>query len=332
MANKNETLALSLTLLITLSLAGGGVWYYSKSLGEKANSPSQSPPVPSSPNPSNPVPSAPGIPNLAAEPLSLIAVSLPSPPVLEMDGSVTMVRPIKRLQNLFAQRFPNQATAYGIPDNKPNGSNRGLQALIDQKIQMAASSRPLKAAELQAELVAIPIAKDALAVVVGVDNPFQGNLTTAQLTGIFEAKITNWQEVGGPNRPIRVINRAKDSGTHSLFQSIVLEDRPFPSDRTNFLTWPTDQTTAIFRQLGSDGISYTTVSQAVGQKTIRVLPINDISPTNVAAIKSGEYLLARNVFLVTRRQISQAAKDFIELALSPPGQKALEETGFIALQ
>lgn len=346
MAKKNETIALSITLLITLSLAGGGIWYYTKSLETKNNvaanasdSPSQNPPTANSSTPNqNPVPapssnpSSTDIPKLAAEPLSLITVSLPSPAVLQMDGSVTMVAQVNRLQNLFAQQFPNQATTYGIPNNKPNGSNRGLKALLDQQITMAASSRPLTTAEIQAGLIAIPIAKDALAVVVGVNNPFQGSLTTAQLRGIFEARITNWQEVGGPNLPIRVINRSKDSGTHSLFQSIVLQDRPFPSDRPNYITWPTDQTTPIFQRLGNNGISYTTVSQAIGQNTIRLVPINGISPINVSAIKSGEYLLSRNVFLVTRPQISQAAKDFIELALSPRGQKALEETGFIALQ
>jgi len=333
--NKNETLALSLTLLMTLGLAGGGVWYYTNSLANKpsSNSPSNTPSTTNPTPPNNPTsPETKPIATPApADPLALVSANLPNPQILAMDGSVTMVRPIKRLQNLFAQKYPNLASSYGEPDLKPNGTNKGLRALIDKKIEIAASSRPLKAPEIQAELVAVPIARDALSIVIGVKNPFKGELTMDQLRGIYQGKITNWKEVGGENKPIKVINRSKDSGTNSLFQSIVLEGQDFPPDNPNFITWQRDETTAILRQLGSDGISYTTVSQAIGQEVVRIVSINGISPTNLSAIQNGEYPLGRNVFLVVRRQISGAAKEFIDLALSPSGQKVMQETGFIPL-
>jgi phosphate transport system substrate-binding protein len=338
--NKNETIALSLTLLITLGLAGGGVWYYTNSLANKpptnsANNTSNTPPPTTPPSPANsPTPSETkpaATPTTPADPLALVSVNLPNPQILAMDGSVTMVRPVKRLQNLFAQKYPNLASSYGEPDLKPNGTNKGLQALIDKKIEIAASSRPLNATEIQAELVAVPIARDALSIVIGVNNPFKGELTVDQLRGIFQGKITNWKEVGGADKPIKVINRAKESGTHSLFQNIVLEGQEFPADGANFITWARDETTPILRQLGNDGISYTTVSQAIGQELVRIVSINGVSPTNLAAIQKGEYPLTRNVFLVVRRQISGAAKEFIDLALSPSGQKIVRESGFMPL-
>jgi phosphate transport system substrate-binding protein len=338
--NKNETLALSLTLLMTLSLAGGGVWYYTNSLANKPPTPATTPNPANNPNspvtPPNPDNKRPvsliATPVTPADPLALVSVSLPNPQILAMDGSVTMIRPVKRLQNLFAQKFPNLASSYGIPDLKPNGTNKGLTALINKEIEIAASSRPLNATEIQAELVAVPVAKDALAIVIGVNNPFKGELTMDQLRGIYQGKITNWKEVGGENRPIKVINRSKDSGTHSLFRSVVLEGQEFPADNANFITWARDETTPILRQLGNNGISYTTVSQAIGQELIRIVSINGISPTNVNAIRKGEYALSRNVFLVVRRQVSASAKEFIELALSPNGQKVMQESGFISLE
>ncbi|NJR73439.1 MAG: PstS family phosphate ABC transporter substrate-binding protein, partial [Scytonema sp. CRU_2_7] len=227
---------------------------------------------------------------------------------------------------------PSLPTTYGLPNGNPNGTNKGIQNLKDGRVLIAASSRPLNADEAQAGLVQIPIARDALAVAVGVNNPYKGELTMEQLKGIFQGKITNWSQVGGPNLPIKIINRSPDSGTYTFFQEVVLLGESFAPDSMNFSTMKKDETTLLLRALGDNGISYSTVSQIENQKTVRIVPINGISPTEKAAIKNSTYPISRVVYLVVPRKTSPGAKQFIDFAISPGGQQVVQRVGFIALK
>jgi phosphate transport system substrate-binding protein len=249
-----------------------------------------------------------------------------------MDGSVTMVALIKRLQLAYAQVNLNIPTTFGVPDGKPNGSNAGLKNLLEAKVAIAASSRPLKPQEIQSGLVGVPIARDALAVVVGINNPYKDGLTMDQLRGIFQGKITNWAQLGGADQPIKVINRATDSGTQTFFKDAVLLGSDFAPDSANFTTLPHDETTPMLQALGKNGIGYSTVQQVANQRTVRVLAIDGVSPTDVSATKSGVYPISRVILLVAKKETSPAVKEFIDLALSPAGQQIVQQVGFIPLQ
>ncbi|MEN9204463.1 MAG: PstS family phosphate ABC transporter substrate-binding protein [Thermostichales cyanobacterium BF4_bins_65] len=327
-------------ILLLAGLGGGGYYAYRQGWIPGLGSQAQAPVVDSLQQPPAPiaVAPAPGINNPgapAAPPTALIPADIeftaPNPAVLQLDGSVTMVKFVQGVRALYNQQFPNLPATYGIPDGKPRGSNRGLQGLLDGSVHIAATSRPLNTQEIQAGIRAIPVARDALAVVVGINNPFKGGLTMAELAGIFQGRITNWSQVGGPNVPIKVINRSRDSGTHDLFKSLVLLGQDFAPDSSNFTTFPQDVTTPILRALGTDGISYTTVAQAANQQTIRIVPIDGISPTDVAAVRAGRYPISRQVFLAVPRRTSPAAKAFIDLALSPQGQEIAGRSDFLPL-
>jgi phosphate transport system substrate-binding protein len=49
-------------------------------------------------------------------------------------------------------------------------------------------------------------------------------ITGDQLKGMYKGRITNWSEVGGPDREIRVLARVKGSGTRTSFVSNVFGD------------------------------------------------------------------------------------------------------------
>ncbi|GAB4379450.1 MAG: PstS family phosphate ABC transporter substrate-binding protein [Elainellaceae cyanobacterium] len=326
----NDTPILLLSLLVTIGLIGAGIWFFGRGLVATFTDSSTS----TSPTTEN-SPEQAGSPSLNTNQTTdtpNLETSLADPTVLTMDGSVTMVALIKQLQLAYTQIKPALPTTYGVPDGRPNGSNTGIENVINGQVLLAAMSRPLTSEERNAGLVGIPIARDALAVVIGVNNPYQGGLTLDQLKQIFQGQITNWSQVGGPDAPIRVINRSPDSGSYTLFQDIVLLGQAFAADSQNFTTAQQDETTPLLQALGSDGITYSTVQQVENQQTIRLVPIEGISPSDRNAVKTGSYPISRVVYLAVPQQTSPAVKAFVDLALSPQGQQLVQRVGFVPLR
>ncbi|NJK35282.1 MAG: phosphate ABC transporter substrate-binding protein, partial [Oscillatoriales cyanobacterium SM2_2_1] len=78
--------------------------------------------------------------------------------------------------------------------------------------------------------------------------------------------------------------------------------------------------------------SYTTVFQAVGQQTVKTVPIDGISPADRQSILDGRYPITRFLFLAIRRDTIANAKTFIEFALSEEGQQVVERANFIRVK
>ncbi|NJL09451.1 MAG: phosphate ABC transporter substrate-binding protein [Calothrix sp. SM1_7_51] len=328
--NKNqETLKLLLALLISVGLLGSILLFFQNAFFPSNSIFTQSPSQSSSQNPQQKQ-SQNTLPQSSSN--LIIDTNLPNPSTLTIDGSVTMVALMKQLQVAYSLVNPSIPTTYGLPDGKPNGTNAGIKNLIDGKVMMAAISRRLEPREIEAGLVGIPIAKDALAVAIGINNPYKGGLTIDQLKGIFQGKITNWKEVGGPDASIKVFNRSADSGTQSFFRDVVLLGEPFAIDGANFITREQDETTPILQALGNNGISYSAVSQIANQKTVRIVPINGISPTDINAIQNGTYPIIRIVYLAVPKNTSPATKQFVDVALSARGKDIVQRVGFIPLK
>ena len=283
MAQKNETLILISALLITAAILGGGYWWFTRygnlnlsktsPNNQNNNQPSPSP----QPNPTSTPPSPNPSPSPSPSPTESGAnfpfpETVASGTTITIDGSTSMVQINQALKNAFEQQFSGT-----MVNTDARGSDNGIRDLLAGNIDLAASSRPLTSGELGQGLVAVPVAQDAIAIVVGVNNLFRRGLTRDRLVDIFTGRITNWSKLGGENVTIRVINRPSVSGTRNIFQALVLNGNDF-GNTANFKTMPRDATTPILRELGTDGISYATYSQVVNQRTVRTVAIDGLTP------------------------------------------------------
>jgi phosphate transport system substrate-binding protein len=294
-------------ILVFLLLAGGGYLFFFR------NQPQQSQiPQPGTALPNAPIPPA----SITTGGSFSFPASVPAGTTVRIDGSTSMVTINQNLKTGFQGQFPGTNVI-----TNASSSDKGIQALIRGNIDVAAISRPLTPQEQAQGLVAVPVALDAIALVVGVNNPFQGSLTSGQVEDIFEGDITNWSNLGGGAGTIRVINRPAGSGTQQFFQELVLGGGNFGT-APNITTWPRDETTALFRELKTDGISYATFAQVVANKgTVRPLAVNGVLPDSLT------YPYKRQLFYIYKYPPSPGVQAFIGYATSSQGQSAITQGG-----
>ncbi|WP_431956590.1 PstS family phosphate ABC transporter substrate-binding protein [Nocardia lijiangensis] len=102
------------------------------------------------------------------------------------------------------------------------GTERGLDRLAEAgpDAELLAISDGAKGPGYPA-LQPRPLALSLFAVFVHKDLGIT-DLTVAQVRDVYQGRITNWREVGGPDLPVVLIDRAPGSGTRVIFEKALL--------------------------------------------------------------------------------------------------------------
>ena len=247
-------------------------------------------------------------------------------------GSDTMVIMNARLAEAFMAKNPGaQIHVSG------GGSGVGIAALINGTTDIAASSRPIKASEidkLKARFAtrgySVPIARDGLAVYVHSSNSVQ-ELSMQQLFDIYTGKVTNWKQVGGADSPIVLYSRENSSGTYTYFRDNVLLGRDF-SSRAQTL----QGTAAVVNAVSKDpnGIGYGGAAYAKGVRFVKVKKDAKSAAfaPSLETVRSGDYPISRFLYLYLRTNPSGNAKKFIDWALTPEAQDMIVKVGYFPVK
>jgi phosphate binding protein len=113
------------------------------------------------------------------------------------------------------------------------GSSAGLRQFCAGEIPIANASRPISSKELKAcaengiTFIELPLAFDALSVVVNSGNDWASAITTRELARTWnkdaQGKINTWKQVNidWPERPLRLCAPGGDSGTFDYFNEAI---------------------------------------------------------------------------------------------------------------
>jgi len=250
--------------------------------------------------------------------------------VIRVAGSTTVLPIVSRA----AERFQARNTSIKITVNA-GGSGVGIHGAGTRRLDIGFASREITPQESNryASLHTTVIGRDAVACAVSSEIFHSGvrSLSKQQIGDIYLGKITNWQQVGGPDRTIIVIDKETHRGTRHVFMQYLFGKSNVRAPGARLVTGSNNEEQAKIAQ--SDA--------AIGMLSIAW--INDdvvgiglqegrqvIQPT-LDNVRNGRFPIARNLNLITAGKPAGAVKQFIDYLLSEEGQQLVTDSGYIPI-
>ncbi|NNG42961.1 hypothetical protein HJP15_08550 [Pseudoalteromonas sp. NEC-BIFX-2020_002] len=253
------------------------------------------------------------------------------PQTILVAGSTSVVQMLELVQADFNN------TEQSVMQLRGMGSDKGIQAIGENLVDIGASSRYMTKAEQERwpNLKQTVLAQDALVFFTNIENPIK-NLSTEQLSDIYRGKYTLWSQVSGKNtakseqdNQIHLFSKGIQHGTFDVFLEFLNLDymKSAQPDAIKFKSAGnrglfSKQDVALYNEFNQAlGIvqripnaiafdSFGAVSQLKNSKLIdkiRILSINDVSPTQ-ETVKTSHYNFVRPLVLIVNTQSAESVK------------------------
>jgi phosphate transport system substrate-binding protein len=229
------------------------------------------------------------------------------------------------------------------------GTGAGMRRFCAGEIPIANASRPISSKELKAceeggiSFIELPLAFDALTVVVNPANSWASEISTDQLARTWskeaQGKVKSWRQVNSawPERPLRLCAPGSDSGTFDYFNEAINGDKA--NARTDVESSEDDN--VLVACAASDGNAMAYFGFAYYQANAQKLKALAIASSGGAAVlpsvqsvQDGSYRpLSRPLFMyVNDKQMreNEEIRSFVEFTLDN-GPRLVEEAGSIPL-
>jgi phosphate transport system substrate-binding protein len=222
------------------------------------------------------------------------------------------------------------------------GSGTGIAAMINDTVDIANASRAMKPEEIEeAQGNGIPpvefvVAGDAIAVVVHPSNPID-ELTLEQISDIYTGKISNWKDLGGEDRPIVLLSRESNSGTHVYFLENVIRLGEKESDllfSPDTLLMPSSEGISSEVRLNANAIGYDGLGYVTPDQKVLAVALDEDNPyvlPSVETVNDGSYPISRPLYMYTAGEPSGQIRAYLDWILSD-GQYLVQELGFVPLK
>jgi phosphate transport system substrate-binding protein len=263
--------------------------------------------------------------------------------IVQIDGSSTVFPVTEAVAEEFQKAKKGKVkVTVGI-----SGTGGGFKKFCRGETDISDASRPILKQEMEAckgtgvQYFELPIAYDALTVMVNPKNDWAGSMTVADLKKIWEpaaqGKVSNWNQVRSnwPNAPLKLFGAGADSGTFDYFTEAIVGKAK--SSRGDFTASEDDnvlvQGIANDRNsLGYFGFAY----YIENQKKLKAVAIDGgkgpVAPS-AKTVEDGTYQpLSRPIFIyVSKKSMDKPeVKEFVEFYLKQAPQ-LVKQVKYVAL-
>ncbi len=240
-----------------------------------------------------------------------------------IDGSTTVGPVAKAFADHFTKTTGVQVTV------SESGSGNGAKSLINKTCDIATMSRAMKEKEEASARskgvnpVEHLVCLDGLSIVVHPSNRVNA-LSKAQIRGIYMGKYTNWNQLGGANSAIVMIQRESNSGTADSFKELVMgKDNPI-SKRAETQS----SNGAIKSRVASTPSAISYIGLGFVDDSVKAVLVDGVE-ADVKTVRNGTYPITRPLFMYTNGQATGVIKQFIDLPKTAEGKRLISETGFV---
>ncbi|AFZ02108.1 substrate-binding domain-containing protein [Calothrix sp. PCC 6303] len=244
---------------------------------------------------------------------------------IKAGGSSSALDFLRALEVAYESTSKNKQITLLEPGQSENIIAGIKQGLVD----VGAISKTLKPEENDGTLEFREVAKDALVVATNSSVTGVKNLTTENLKAIYSGSVTNWQQLGGQNAQIVVLDRPEDESAKRLLRKYYLGKDLKNAANAVVLRKEGELIQTI--QSTPHSIGAFSLAHAVSHKLpVNRLSLNNIEPT-LENLKTGKYQMTRTITVVWSKKASEATKSFINYILSPSGTEILEQSSFVSI-
>ena len=230
-----------------------------------------------------------------------------------------------------------------------SGTGGGFKKFCRGEVDISGASRPILKSEMEAcakagiKYFELPVAFDAITVVVNPKNTFLNQVTVEELKKMWEpaaqGKVAKWKDINPawPDLPLKLFGPGADSGTFDYFTEAVVGKAK--SSRGDFTASEDDNVLVQGVSQDKGGLAYFGYAYyAENMARVKAVPIVDkagktaVSPSMETVI-SGKYQpLSRPIFIYLSEKAWQRAevKEFIAFYMSQ-GAKLAKEVKYVPL-
>lgn len=259
--------------------------------------------------------------------LSTCNLSHSKAPRLVLVGSTTMLPLSEHLATNYRKNVMAEVLVQG------GGSSAGINAVLNNIAQIAASSRDLSPQE-EKNLKAIVVAHDALAIVVHTSNPIK-NISMEQLKGILSGMIISWKELGvNYDKPIQLINDSAGAGTRAAMEELVMgrsRDKKIRGTPITLMSVVVNSSAEMKSNIANLKYAIGYLPFSYLDSTVKAISINGVLPTYASAHK-GNYRLFRDLYYAIKKDATGLELAYIYYVLSPEGQDIVVQEGFLPIK
>ena len=268
----------------------------------------------------------------------VVATSVASGQVVKVDGSSTVYPVTEAVAEEFQKIKKGAAkVTVGI-----SGTGGGFKKFCRGETDVSNASRPILKKEMDdckaagIEYFELPVAFDALTVVVNPKNTFIKQLTVAEMKKMWEpgaqGKVTRWNQVNPawPDAPMKLFGPGADSGTFDYFTEAVVGKSK--SSRGDFTASEDDNVLVQGVARDVNGLGYFGYAYYIENKDkLKAVPIvnekgQPVEPSMDAVLKGAYSPLSRPIFIyVNAKSLAKPeVKEFVEYYMKHSAKLAKE--------